>query len=217
MKFIYLIIKALDNSTLFIIISLCLILNNYLINEFIYSDYFLYEGIGDQLSADRAANLVYMLKKWKWIGYMLIPIILLVKIYLISFCIEIGAIFKAYRISIKRIFRVVLFAEIVFLSAQLIRTASLYFSDYDTLNEINFFYPLSILGLLNPENLSGWLLYPLQMVNLFVLVYFLLLAYGLSLMLGKKYLRMLSFAFCTYGPCLLIWLLFVMFINVSLL
>ncbi len=217
MKYIIILYKALDNASLFIIISLGLILNNYLINEFIYSNDILYKGLGDQLSADHVSTIIYLLKKWKWIGYVFIPIILFVKLYLISFCIEIGAIFKGYEISIKRIFRVVLFTEIVYLTAQIMRTIALYVSDYESINEISHFYPLSIIGLLNSENLAGWLLYPLQMINLFVLIYFFLLAYGLSVMLRKKYIRMLSFAVGTYGACLLIWVLLVMFISVSML
>lgn len=217
MKPINYIITGLDNRTLFSIISLCLILNNYFINKFIYSDYILYNALDDQLSTDRITTIIYLIKKLKWIGYILIPIVLFVKIYLISFCIEIGVIFKSYKVNIKNIFHVVLVAELVFLTQQIVRTLSLYFSNYNTLNEIQNFYPLSILSLFEPENLAIWLVYPLQVLNIFMLAYFFLIAYGLSIFLNKNFTGMLSFTFGTYGICLLIWVLLVMFIHVNIL
>ena len=47
--------------------------------------------------------LINFRRNWGWIGYFLIPIILLIKIFLITFCIEIGVIFKGYKVSFKKI------------------------------------------------------------------------------------------------------------------
>ncbi len=211
------ILTRLDSKTLFIIITMCLIINNYFINEFIYSDDILYDALDDQLSIDRITTIVYLINKLKWIGYVIIPVILLVKTYVISFCIEIGAIFKGYTVSVKKIFHAVLLAETAYLAGQIIRTAIIYFSDFDSINEIQYFYPFSLFSFFNSCNLAEWLIYPLQMINLFVIMYFLLLAYGLYLILRKNFTEMLSFAFRTYGTCLLIWILLVMFINVNIL
>lgn len=215
MKRINYIIAGLDNLTLFSVISICLILNNYFINKLIYDDYILYNTIDNQLSTDHITRIVYLIKKWNWIGYILIPIILFIKICLISFCIEVGVIFKSYKLDFKNIFKVVLIAESVFLVAQFIRTLTLCFLDFKTLDEIQYFYPLSVLNLFDPENLAIWLVYPLQKINLFMLAYFLLLAYSLSIFIKKNFIKMLSFTFGTYGICLLIWVMLVMFINVN--
>jgi hypothetical protein len=211
------ILAGLNNRTLFCVITLFLVINNYFLNEFIFNDGILYDVLDDQLSIDHIATVVYLMNRWKWIGYLLIPIVLLVKIYVISFCIEIGAIFKGYNISIKKIVHVVLLTEPVIVAGQIIRTAVLYFSGSAGINEIQYFYPLSILNLFNSANLESWLIYPLQMINLFVLTYFFVLAYGLSMILRKNFTGMLSFVVSTYGTCLLIWVLLVMLINLSIL
>lgn len=211
------ILTGLNNRTLFFIITLCLIINNYFMNEFIFSEDVLYDALDDQLSIDHIATIVYLMNKWKWIGYLLIPVVLLVKIYMISFCIEIGAIFRGYNISMKIIVHIVLLAEPAIVAGQIIRTALLYLSGYNSINEIQYFYPLSILNLFNYANLESWLIYPLQMINLFVVTYFFILAYGLSMILKKNFARMISFTVSTYGTCLLIWILLVMLINVSIL
>lgn len=197
------------------LLSLLYILNAFVLNEFIISDEVYFSTYSDQLSFERIDMLINFRRNWVWIGYILIPIILLVKILLITLCIEIGVIFKDYKISIKNIFHTVLIAELIFLTGQIVRIIALYFLKYETLEEIQYFYPLSILSLFEPENLAIWMVHPLQVMNAFVLAYFFLLAYGLSKAFNKNFTKMLPFTFGTFGICLLIWVMLVMFININ--
>jgi hypothetical protein len=202
------------SELIFILLSLLYVVISIVINEFIISVELYYNTYSDQLSIDRIDTLISLKEKWEWPGYVFIPVILLVKLLIITLSIEIGAIILDYKIRFNEIFRAVLIAEMVMIISQIIRTISLFFVDFKTLDDIHNFYPLSILNLLNAEDYDAWLIYPLKLANVFTAVYFIVLAYGLSFILRKKLSQMLLFTLSTYGLCLVIWIMLIMFIYI---
>jgi hypothetical protein len=203
-----------DTRLIFIFASLLYILISVIINEFIISGELYYNTYADRLSIDRINKLIHLKEKWEWKGYALIPVLLLIKLLLITLSIEIGVILLDYKVSFNKIFRVVLIAELVTITAQVIRNTFLFFLDFDTFDEIYNFYPLSVLSLINTNSVDTWLIYPLKLANVFTIIYFIVLAYGLSFILRKKPVKMLLFSLSTYGLCLLIWTMLIMFINI---
>jgi hypothetical protein len=202
------------SGLIFILLSLLYVVISIIINEFIISVELYYNTYSDQLNIDRINTLIRLKEKWEWPGYVFIPLILVVKLLLITLSIEIGAIILDYKIRFNEIFRVVLIAEMVMIISQVIRTISLFFMDFKTLDDIHNFYPLSILNLLNAEDYDAWLIYPLKLANVFTAVYFIVMAYGLSFILRKKLSEMLLFTISTYGLCLVIWIMLIMFIYI---
>lgn len=199
---------------IFIFASLLYILISVFINEFIISSELYYNTYADQLSIDRINKLIHLKDKWEWTGYALIPVILFIKLLLITLSIEIGVILLDYKVSFSQIFRVVLIAELVLIIANIVRNTFLFFLDFDTLDEIYNFYPLSILNLTNSKSVNIWLVYPLKLANVFTIIYFIVLTNGLSFILRKKPARVLLFSVSTYGLCLLVWTMLIMFINI---
>ena len=208
------IIKRADKRIVFILFSSVLIVNALILNKVIISESVYFNTYSDRLDPGRISELINIRGKLEWIGYVLIPLLLLVKLFLITLSIEIGVILKEYKLSIKQIFHVVLIAESVFIIAQVVRNITLFLLDFNTLDDIYNFYPLSILNLVNATSVNIWLIYPLKLANLFTIIYFFVLAHGLSFILKKKPVRMLSFSISTYGLCLLIWVMLIMFLNV---
>ena len=88
-------------------------------------------------------------------------------------------------------------------------------TDYD-LNDLQAFYPLSLLNLFETQELDKWLIYPLQLVNLFELVYWLVLAYGVSQVIEMPMQRAFGIVAASYGSGLLVWVVFIMFLTISL-
>jgi hypothetical protein len=199
---------------IFIFASLLYILISVFINEFIISSELYYNTYADQLSIDRINKLIHLKDKWEWTGYALIPVILFIKLLVITLSIEIGVILLDYKVSFSQIFRVVLIAELVLIIANIVRNTFLFFLDFDTLDEIYNFYPLSILNLINSKSVNIWLVYPLKLANVFTIIYFIVLTNGLSFILRKKPARVLLFSVSTYGLCLLVWTMLIMFINI---
>jgi len=208
------IIKRTDKRILFIIFSLILIFNALAINRVIISDKMYFNTYSDQLGPERINTLIRFRKSMEWIGYLLIPPALAAKLFLITLSIEIGLILVNHKIRIKIIFHTVLISESVIILAQIIRIIALYIIDFNTLDDIYNYYPLSVLDIINANNISRWFIYPLKMANLFIVTYFFVLAYGLSQVLNRKPLKMLLFTMGTYGLCLNLWILLIMFINI---
>ena len=205
-----------DTRVIFIFASLLYILISFFINEFIISGELYYNTYADQLSIDRINSLIYLIDKWEWAGYVLIPVLLFIKLLLISLSIEIGVILLDYKASFSQIFRVVLITELVLIIANIVRNTALFFLDFNTLDEIYNYYPLSVLNLINTKSVNTWLVYPLKLANVFTIIYFIVLTNGLSVILGMKPARVILFSFSTYGLCLLIWIMLIMFINIYL-
>ncbi len=214
MRHLICIIKQADKRLVFILFSSVLIVNALILNKVIISESVYFNTYADRLNHGRINELIKTGSKIEWIGYVLIPALLLVKLFFITLSIEIGVIINEFKLSIKQIFHVVLIAESVFIIAQIIRIITLILLDFNTLDDIYNYYPLSILNIVKADSVETWLIYPLKLANVFTITYFFVLAYGLSLILQKKPVRMLSFIIATYGLCLLIWVMLIMFLNV---
>jgi hypothetical protein len=75
---------------LFFIFSLIYLSLAYLTNVVILTDSFYYSSLGDQLSIDRISEVIKFSKKFQWIGYCTMPILLLIKWFTIAGIIYIG-------------------------------------------------------------------------------------------------------------------------------
>ncbi len=201
---------------IFVLSSILYMLINFSMNEFIISRDLYYNTYADQLSADRIDILINIKARWEWTDYVFIPVILFCKILVIALSIEIGAILLDYKVRFIKIFHVVIIAEAVIIIAQVIRNISLFFIDFNTLDEIYNFYPLSVLNLINDRNLDMWLIYPLRLANVFTGIYFIVLISGLSHVLRNRPLGMLLFTLSTYGLCLSVWIMLIMFLSIYL-
>ncbi|RUA28260.1 MAG: hypothetical protein DSY77_16205 [Bacteroidetes bacterium] len=156
-------------------------------------------------------------KKWAWLNYALLPVIYLLKFSLITFWVLCGTIIAGYKITFKSIFKVVLVTEFVWLlpSFTLIIWFGLIETSY-TFNDVQYFAPLSLLNLFNASQLDPWLIFPLKSLNLFEVIYLLVLALGIKKIMKKDYDSALKFTLPVYGSALVVWILFVTFLSINL-
>ena len=87
-------------------------------------------------------------------------------------------------------------------------------TDY-TLEDFQHFYPLSAANLFAPGELEPWWLYPFQLINVFEIVYFLVLAILLGKSLNITTGKAGEFVLKGYGTGLLLWVLVVVFITLN--
>ncbi|MBX2901445.1 MAG: hypothetical protein KF775_17470 [Cyclobacteriaceae bacterium] len=188
-----------------------------------YSDFFLitedviYDSLIDQLAYDRVSNIVAQNRSWRWISYSLVICAILIKLLIISGCFAIGNLLLNGKTHFKILFSIVSLSEFIFLIPAVIKIFwfSVVKTDY-TLQDLQYFPPLSILNLFDTGLLEHWLIYPLQLLNLFELAYWCILAWQLKDILNKDFASSLGFVASTYGVGLLLWVIFVMFLTVSL-
>ena len=203
---------------LFIIIIASDLLILWLSRSLLISEDIFYNTYSEQLSYDRSLSLFEDLQRLSWLGYVITPIGLVIKFGVISSVLYTGVFFSDLhdRISFRDIFGVVVASESVFIVAGLSKFLWFYFSDgnYD-LNDIGFFYPLSLSNLFSSAEVDKIWIYPLQILNLFQFVYILLLSYGLYLQTGIKRSVSEKIVLISYLPGLIIWLAFIMFLSID--
>lgn len=206
-----------NNWLLFLILSLLSITTVLMVNDILITDDHYFNLFGDQLAYDRVLELVEASKNWRWLGYSLLPFYLLFKFVLISMCLSVGTLLAGFKLEFSRLFRIVMISELIFFIPLLIKILwfGLLFTDY-TMQDLQLFAPLSLVSLIGYESVEYWLVYPLQTISVFELLYWVLLAYGLTSATGIRFNKMIRLVSFSYGIGLLLWITFVMFLAVSM-
>jgi len=200
-------------------IGLCLInmLALFINNEFVLTDQVYYQTYGEWVAMERIERYVQLLEQYRWVGYAMAPLVLIIKISFVSVCVNVGTLFADYAIGFKKIFKIALIAEVIFVFNNVMRVLWLaFFTDVNVMYDVQYFYPLSLLSLFDPTTLESWFIYPMATLNLSEFLYFLVLAYGLKLALKQVYDKALNLVLSTYGIGLLIWMFFIVFLSINL-
>ena len=204
---------------IFIILSVLTIISLFITSKYIITIDVLYNSLSDQLIKEQFFKFIDNQEKFEWIKYLFAPIIILFRSFLVASCLSMGVFFYDTEIdlSFKKIFRFTLIGEFIFILAQYSKVS--YFllkkSSY-LLDDIQKFHPLSALNIVGYEGLEPWFIYPLQVLNLFELVYWLLLGYGLSKSLKTSMDAAMGIVVSSYGVGLLIWVVAVMFLTLNM-
>jgi hypothetical protein len=181
-------------------------------------DQLLFNSLSEQLSVERIKALTVNQKKWEWSGYIIMPLMLVIKWSLATIPFYIGAIFFDVKLTFKKAFHIIMVSEIVFffLALILVKFAWFYYhKDTLTLEYLQFFMPLSLINLFELNELDKWFVYPLQTVNLFEISYWVLLASLFAKEIQKSFWKAFEFVLTTYGVGLLIWVIFISFIILN--
>jgi hypothetical protein len=189
-----------------------------LLSDFLLMDDSLYYDFWQsKLSYERIRSLIEAGKKWKWISYAAIPVFLALKCFLVTICIYTGAFFRKSDKAFSDFYKVALVAEFVTFIPLLLKIAWFGFVQREyTLENLSGFAPLSVLSYVSPQGIDPWFIYPLQLLNVFELLYWCVLAYLLKDLLPASFSNSFFFVASTYGIGLFIWVLFIMFLLVSI-
>ena len=182
------------------------------------------EKIFDFLAKDYPSSVVqnYMesQKKWWWVSYAVTPVLIGIKVLLVAFCLNFVKIIseKLEDVKFRDILTVVLIAEFVFVIAGFYKFFNFYLIDTDyTLETLQTYYPLSLINYKEAISTEKWLAYPLQLLNVFELMYWGVLAWGIWQLVDKKisYIKSFGYVALTYGIGLLFWVGVVCFLILS--
>jgi hypothetical protein len=185
-----------------------------LINEIVF-----YNTYSEQLTYDRSLQLFENMKSIDWISYAFTPIMLLLKFSLISLVLYIGIVFcNLYeKVSLSSVFKVVIAGEVVFVFAGFVKFLWFYLfaGNYD-LNDLGFFYPLSLINIFKISEVSKIWIYPLQTVNVFHLVYIFFISFGLHKVCTIERPESDKIVLVSYVPALVVWMVLIMFLTIDL-
>lgn len=207
----------------FILVSTLSILLIILTKNILKLEELFYNSLLTKFSTDQIDKVLNFQKKWQWLSYPFIPLLLLIKITLISSVLYIGTFFYSKaKVTFKQLFNAVVKAEFVFLGVGVLKIIWFYFFQTNyTLEDLQYFYPLSALNIVGYKGLEAWFIYPLQVLNLFELAYWLLLAYFIGKLAftekdkGKPMDLGLKIVASSYGSALLLWVVVVMFFTLN--
>ena len=87
--------------------------------------------------------------------------------------------------------------------------------DVDKVEDMMKADKFSLLSLLGQNSVPKWMYYPLQTVNVFEIIFVLLLGYGISYLKDEEKPN-IGFVLSTYGVGLIFWVLFVVFIMINI-
>ena len=211
----YLAIKGWKLFSGIVILNLLIILLSQiaLINEIVF-----YNTYSEQLTYDRAMEVFNKMKSFAWVSYIITPILMLLKFSTISVLIYIGVFFNDFHkeLTLWKIFKVVIISELVFITASITKLLwFIFFAGNYTLDDMGFFYPLSLINLFHRSEVASYWIYPLQTVNIFQVLYILIMVLGLSRVGSLKKEVADRIVLGTYVPAIAIWIALIMFLTID--
>lgn len=204
----------LRNSFVLCVLTLALsVIYKFVINY----DLLFYTSLVEKISSHQIEIIINFQRKWEWVSYLLIPLLLLFKVILVTIVLYTGIYFNnRTEFTFKKVYDLVVKAEFLFLSVGIIKIFWFYFFQINyTLEDIQYFYPLSALTIFDYIELEPWLIYPLQTLNVFELVYIIILSYQIGTLTKTNADNGLKIVASSYIPALLLWVTIVMFFTLN--
>lgn len=208
---------------LFLCLSAMGIMLTFAVQYLYFTDALMYQTFGGQMALERINTMFTQTKKWQWVGYITIPLIVLLRVSYTAVLLYTGLLFADMTTKFGRLITMALWADFVFVLSGVTKLVILiFFREVTTLHDLQF-QPLSVLELLGSTPIDTIFIYPLGLVNLFELSYFLVLAWLLRDLLREERPEMpvhlgksLGLVSLSYGSGLILWIIMVMFISLNL-
>lgn len=141
--------------------------------------------------------------------YVSIPLVYLWKFTVIGFLLWMGTFAFGYKIPFRKCWQVAMIAETIFFLPELIKIAHFAFGGEDpNLFDIKAFYPASLMLFVDYTEIDPRFHYPLKALNIFEVVYWLLLCYGVHLAAKKDWKVAVMSVMFSYVVFFFLWLWF---------
>ena len=141
--------------------------------------------------------------------YLTIPLVYAWKFTVIAFIIWVGCFMFGYNISYSQTWKVALISESIFLIPEVLKICwFLFIETAPNYFDIREFYPLSAINLANTDELADQYFYPLKALNVFEVIYWVILSEGIYIMSGKQKRIAYYIVFSSYVLFFFLWLAF---------
>lgn len=153
---------------------------------FIKKNFIEYEITAFQILDERGELGVF--KILTALQYLTVPAVYLVKFTFIAFFLWVASFGYGYRITYASCWQIVMVSEIVFVLPEIIKIGWFLVVRSDpNYFEVVAFYPFSLMNLFNFENVSKQWHYPLKALNIFEIVYWIMVTAGIYIKSRKEY------------------------------
>jgi hypothetical protein len=183
----------------------------------LYTDELVLEILLEKFPNKNVEEFSASYKNRQWIFTFIIPIIIFIKCNLIATCLTTGAFIGNYKIDYRKYLGIAVIGEFAFLIPILIKflwflLIQINFDYYDLRNFTTF----SLYDLLSENGLEFWYAYPLKLLNVFEILYIIILSFQISNYLSLTFPQSVIFVLSTYVAGLCLWMLFISFIVLSI-
>lgn len=195
----------------------------YGIQTLFFTDSLMQQTFGEQLAQDRITDLFLLSRKWQWLGYTMIPLIILIRASYTTLWLYTGFYLYDLQVPLGAAIRIAIIADLAFVLSGFVKLLILiFFRQVGTLTDLQF-QPFSLPELLDRDTIAALFTYPLSLINLFELIYL-----GWLIVLTKRTLEFhypqkvtgiampAKLVLLFYGSGLLLWTLLVMFTTLHL-
>lgn len=198
----------------YVILSILFILIAKIFKKVIQFDDLPFHSFSEQFIFKQIENLIGFQKKWQWIGYVFITVILLIKTMLIATILYIGLTFSDRDLKFYHLWDAVIKAEFIFLLVPVFKFIWFYcFQTSYALKDMQNFYPLSALNITGYKELQRWSIYPFQILNVFELTYVIYLGYQVGQLTNTNTAKGLKIVGYSYVHLLVLWVVTIMFFT----
>lgn len=209
------------NFAIFLVAVCIYLLLTFLDKNYIATDSRIFDFLSKDYPSQVVRNYMEGQKKWWWVSYAVIPLFIGLKVLLVAFCLNFIKLFDLQgleKVKFSDFLFIVLLAEFIFIIAGFYKFVNFYWLQTDyTLEDLQTYYPISLINLREHISTEKWLAYPLQLVNLFELFYWGFLAWGITELSDNKvkFGKALGLVSITYGIGLLFWVGVVCFLILN--
>jgi len=193
---------AIDKRLFFVFLCLITFLLLYLKKSFIESQIAAFE-ILEQRGQMGFYHFINALQ------YFSIPIVYLYKFTVIAFILWVGCFMFGYKVFYSKLWQLVMFAECIFFGAELLKIGWFVFIETDPeIWDVKAFYPLSLINLFDYREVPDAWHYPLKAINIFEVLYWAILVYGIQYLSRKRFDISLYIVLSSYVLWFFLWLIF---------
>ena len=173
--------NAFKTYHIFLLLLLGIFINIWITQNHIMTREVYYNLLSDQLEISRIDDYFTLTQKFSIWAYVLTPIVFLLRITFVSLLIQFPLVMKFIDIPLKQIFRIVTFAFIPLFFMSVIKTIwLLLLSTHQITQETLAFTPLAFTNFLNASNYGKTVYGLLSNLNIFEVVWCIIVAEGLT-------------------------------------
>lgn len=169
----------------------------------------------DIVGEDTRAQLLERYQKMRWLTFLLAPVLLLLRLTLVTACLFIGGFFSQGMDGkkFKGWWGVALVAQAVMLMYSIFLCVCNMAFGADKASEITTYSSLLFLG---GESLEPWVRMPLAAVNVFEILYWVVMSLMVARLCGTSFRKSFKFVMSTYGVGYLFYIALLMFLMLYL-
>ena len=169
----------------------------------------------DLVGNEAKAQMLEKWQKWRWLSFLAAPLLLSLRLSLVSLCMFLGSFFFAEMTGRKYRdwWNVAMIAQSVLIFYSVALCVINIVSGTNESLEVSKYTSLLFLG---GNNIEQWIKIPLSAINIFEIAYWLVMSRLVSLKIGSTFGRSFKFVMSSYGVGYLFYIALLMFLMLYL-